>query len=543
MAIVRPVINGTRSRRIWHVAAECSPAKTTGGLSHAVHGIAKAEVKAGHKVCVFTPQHAQTLGLLLRLGSKTGFQIEPVKDVSIKFGNKGRGTRNLWIFKADIPFPEDPSHVITYYFIDRADGRKFGNREIYGYGDDAKRYLFFNKAVAELLRLSQTSKLPDISPPDVIHGHDWPAAFLGYFLRWNVAGKHIPLIYTVHNLGYATRCHPHEDFYRSTGEEDGRVYSWNKGFESYGYIDPHVAARRMFDYITTVSATYGDEIERDQFPDGSPNRYASLFRSPQYRTKKKGIRNGIPDDFNIDKFFQEGVLPETYGEDDLAGKGASRRLLQRIAGLEPDDESMIMVSTGRWAGQKGTDLIQYLLRSGLTRKAKNRNIQFVTVGSQSEGEPFRQRFLHFKDRLPGRVGALDFFGVYKVNNGRDKDFTAENLEALALAGADVMLMPSRYEPCGLAQMYALMLGTLVIATRTGGLADTIIDDVTGFHLDQVTPDHVWKAINRAYATFKLMPHKWQEMMIAAMQQDFSWSSVVPQYIDVYEEAIALYADQ
>ncbi|MFH1684476.1 MAG: glycogen/starch synthase [Candidatus Margulisiibacteriota bacterium] len=521
-------------------SSEGAPGPTSGGLGHAVDGLAGALAKLGCRVSVFLPSHNKTLGTIIGKGSEAGggFQIVKLANLEIKFGKEGSGTEGVWIFKANIPLAEKPSASITYYFVDNARNDMFGNRELYGYADDAERYLFFNKAVATLMGKIQDEEKAKIDPPPtVIHCHDWGAAYIGYFSRWNSFERHNPLIYSIHNLGYAAKLEPHS-FYLATGEKDKRIYSWDQGYELFGYMCPIKSMIMHADGIVPVSETYAEEILADHFPDGRWNPYAGVLRDPRHQPKLKGKRNGIPDWYGVAHFFGKGVLPANYGVDNLEGKKAARRLLQEMAGLEADDKSMIIASTGRWAEQKGTKLVQYLLPGLL--KNENMNIQFVTVGSEGgKSEHFWQRFLHLKDRFPGRVGALDFFETYKGHQG--KSLASENLEALVLAGADLLAMFSRYEPCGLTQMYAQQVGTLPIVNRTGGLKDTVKDGVTGFHIAQANSQNAWAGIQKAYAIFKLMPRKWRKMMIAAMQQDFSWSSVVPQYIDIYEEAIALYA--
>ncbi|MFH1347141.1 MAG: glycogen/starch synthase [Candidatus Margulisiibacteriota bacterium] len=540
MASVRAATNKIRRPHVMLVSSESAPTKTSGGLSHAVDGLARALAGLGCRISVFLPAHNQTLGMLIRKGSKAGgkIPIETLDDRAINFGDEGRGIEDVWIFKANIPFSENPSDFITYYFIDNARNDMFGNRELYGYADDAERYLFFNKAVAKLIGESQNGEEAGIDPPDVIHCHDWGAAYLGYFLRWNSFGRHIPLVYSIHNLGYAAKLKPHS-FYLATGEKDERIYSWDKGNELYGYMCPIKSMLMHADGIVPVSETYAEEILADHFPDGKWNPYAGVLQDPRYQAKLRGIRNGIPDWYGVDYFFRKNVLPANYGADNLEGKKASRRHLQKIAGLYPDDRSMIMVNTGRWAEQKGTDLVQYLLQSGLLRYM---NIQFVTVGSEAKGEHYWQRFLHFRDAYPGRVGVLDFSETYDGPKP-NVTLTHENLEALALAGADVLFMPSRFEPCGLAQMYSLKLGTPAIVRATGGLKDTIEDGVTGFFIDQANPASAWRGIQMAYITFKTQPQIWQAMSIAGIKKDFSWSAVAPRYMDLYEEIIAFWKRQ
>jgi len=516
-----PATKGAKPHHIWMVTSEISPLRTTGGLGHAVHGLSQALVQAGHRVSVFVPAHAQTLGITIRKGSESRKKIiiDSLMDREIIFRGK---TERAWIFRADIPFSTESSDLIKYYFIDNESGTRFSNRKVYGYADDARRYLYFNQVVAELARLSQTGEEEQIEAPDIIHCHDWGTGYIGYFLS-HVQKNQVPLVYNIHNLSYSKRLTPHA-FYLLTREEDKRLYSW-EGMEFYGSIDPHKTAFIFSNRIVTVSPNYKNEILSDPIPGGDTNLYAGVLQANQ--SKLKGILNGIPDYYGVDHFYKTGVLPESYGSDNLEGKKACRQHLQEVAELKPHDQSLLLASTGRWDEQKGTDLVLKVLPELM----QDLDLQFVSIGSEARGKKFRRAFLRLKNRFPERLAVLDFHAIPRPH------LSAENLESLALAGADALLMPSRFEPCGLSQMYALKHGTPVIANRTGGLADTIEHGKTGFLFEGVTPENIKQSIRDAYAIFKGNSQKWQSMIQAAMQKDFSWKAAAQEYIDLYQEVI------
>jgi starch synthase len=339
----------------------------------------------------------------------------------------------------------------------------------------------------------------------------------------HVQNNQVPLVYNLHNLNYSKGLKPHA-FRLLTRERDERLYRW-EGMEFYGSIDPHKTSFIFSDRIVTVSPNYANEILSDLTPGGNTNLYAGILQANQ--SKLRGILNGIPDNYGVDHFHQTGVLPESYGPDNLEGKKACRRYLQEVAELEPYDQSMLLASTGRWDEQKGTDLVLKVLPELM----QELDLQFISIGSEARGKKFRKEFLGLKNRFPKRLAVLDFTAMPRPH------LSAENLESLALAGADALIMPSRFEPCGLSQIYSLKHGTPVIANRTGGLADTVEHGKTGFLFEGVTPENIEQSIRDAYAIFRGDPQKWQSMIQAALKKNFSWKSAVQKYIDLYQEII------
>jgi len=523
-----------KSMHIGLVTAEISPLKTTGGLGHAVHGLARALVRAGHRVSIFTPAHTGTLGLAIRHGTATRrkIHIQSLPDIELEFGGK---KESAWVFTSNVPFSHAPNDRMKFYFIDNASQTRFGNRvPPYGYPDDAERYLFFNQAVARLVQLSHDKQAKGIEPLHILQCNDWSSAFVGYYLR-NEHSQYerppfTPLLYVVHNLGYSNGI-AMDSFYRYTGDKNPWVYDPIDGMGFHGYIDPHKTALLFSDRTVTVSPNYAQEILSGNTPPPG-NLYAGVLQ--KYMDRVGGILNGIPEDYGPDDLHAKGVLPETYGPENLEGKKACRKYLQELAGLNPDPESMLLISTGRWAEQKGIDVVQQVLPKLLSRL----NIQFITIGSEPRnGRRYEKGFLKLQEQFPGQVGVFDFHAMFTPT------LTTENLESMVYAGGDAMLMPSRYEPCGLGDLYSLKHGTPVIAHHTGGLADAIQDKETGFLFHGVTATNITAAIERAYEVFKNHPETWQKMVIAAMQQDFSWPAAAVNYIDLYHEVVEFWAQQ
>ncbi len=516
------------------ITPEIPPLRTTGGLSDAVHGLARALVRAGHRVSVIVPSYTGTIERAIRdVHAKVHrpVTVDPLPSLSI---NLGEFSEEAWISTMDIPLSaETDEGSLRFYFVDNRENNLFGNRiKTYDYPDSAERFLFFNRVVAELYMQTQFVRArgkEHLAPPDVIHYHDWGTGHIGYYLRHVMQNlPKAPLIYNIHNLGYS-RGLDMDTFYRLTGEISRYIYS-SDGLEFYRNIDPHKSAIVFSDRIVAVSPTYAQEILTGSTPHPG-NLYAGILA--KYRDKVGGILNGLPDEYGVELFVQRRALPASFGKDDLAGKSVCRRKLQEVAGLTPDENAFVMVASGRWADQKGTDVMIEALPAILQEFG---DIQFATIGSEaSERENFRARLKALGVAFPGRVAVLDFDQVVS------RHLSGENLEALVLAGGSAMFMPSRYEPCGLGQMKALLLGTPVIANRTGGLADTVKDGETGFLFDGVTAENILSRTVEAYALARTNPEKWKEMAVAAMERDFSWTAAARHYIELYEETIDFWA--
>lgn len=517
------------------VTPEIPPLRTTGGLADAVHGLSRALVQKGHCVSVFVPAFTGTMEKAIRdvYGKGHPIEIKPVTDLSINLGM--HGTVEAWIMAMRIPFTSESSDgALKFFFIDTNEGSTFGNRiRVYGYRDDAERYFFFNRVIAEFYKMTllyRHHSREHFLPPDIMHHHDWGTGYLGYMLRHCEPNlPRTPLIYNIHNLAYREAFAPN-DFFRLTGENNPWVFG-SEGMEFYGKIDPHKAAILFADRTVTVSPTYREEILSGNTV-APADQFAGVLK--KHSDRLRGILNGIPDDYGPDLFHEKRVLPASYSHDNLEARIASRRLLQETTGLNPDESSMIIVSSGRWAEQKGTDMTLKLLPSFLQTYE---DVQFITVGSEAQGSGYESSFNALKNAFPGRVAVINFTSILSPL------LFGENLEALAMAGGDAYFMPSIFEPCGLGQMKALKLGMPVIANRTGGLADTVEHNRTGFLMGGVTEKNVRSTLNAAHAVFKENPDKWNEMRAAGMRKDFSWSTAADKYLDLYEEAIEFWITQ
>ena len=506
------------------VSSEVGRIKSAGGMSDAVHGLARALAKLGHRMTVITPCYSGSLEYCAQEGMLQ--KHDGVLQVPIE-GSVKRAD----VYLTSLPVDPESSQRMTVYLIGDRELKLFGKHEIYGYKGDPYRFLFFNRAVLELYkkRLSQLNE-PELKRrrsrlmdriPQIIHTHDWPTGFVPYLFRHVEKNIRVALVHNIHNLGYGIeKGLSSSRFYELTGETNPWVYSQD-GMEFYGHVDQTKTAIVFADKIVPVSPSYAQEILEGSSPSPA-DKYKGILQ--KRRPDVHGILNGLPADFGPQKFAaqeSEFRLRAPYSAEDLSGKRECRRQLQQTLGLEPDENASILAFCGRWVEQKGIDVI--INNIELLMKLP---IQFAIIGS---GDPATFRAITgLNEVYPGRFRAKEFEGS-----------SGESLEALFLAGADAVLMPSRFEPCGLVQMKAQKFGTLPIVNGTGGLRDTVKDGEDGFVIDGVTFESIFSGIDRALTLHHGDRSRWEEMMRTAMRHDYSWLAAAQRYVDlVYREAVA-----
>jgi starch synthase len=347
--------------------------------------------------------------------------------------------------------------------------------------------------------------------PQIVHGHDWHAGLAPTYLK--AAGSPTASIFTVHNLAY-------QGFYGADvfGQLALPLHFFSiNGVEYFGGLSFMKAGLFYADRITTVSPTYAQEIQTAGFGmnlDGLLRTRSSVL---------SGILNGV--DAQIWSPETDKTLPRPYGLNDaVAGKAAAKAELQRLFGLDPTPDAPLFGAVTRLTWQKGFDLLLEAL-PGMVGLGG----QLVLLGT-GEGN-IERGFGAAAASNPGRVGAMIGFD--------------EALSHLIIAGSDVMLVPSRFEPCGLTQLYALRYGALPLVRRTGGLADTVVDSnamtladgtATGFAFEDGFADALFHAVQRAVS---LYPEKasWQRVMRQAMTRDFSWAAAAREYAALYERCL------
>ena len=482
--------------KILLASSELYPYSKTGGLADMVAALAKTLARKGHRVGVVTPLYA---------GIRERFpQLEQL-DLSLEFplgAQKVRG--EIWTLK--------PTAGLTVYFVDQP--AFYERRDLYqedgnDYPDNAERFIFFSKVVT---RLAQEL----VWKPEVLHVHDWqasPAALLLHHQRKQPGQGTAPgICLTIHNLAYQG-LFPASRYGLMNLPP---VYFTPRGVEFYGQLSCLKAGLVYSEVITTVSPRYAREISTEELGCGLDG----LLR--QRNSSLVGILNGV--DYEEWDPGNDPFLKHPFSAGDLSGKTANKLELQQEFGLPADASIPLFGSIGRLAEQKGVDL----MLAALEQRIPSANLQFVLVGS---GAPaFERAYQDLARRFPSQVA---------VRIGFD-----EGLSHRIEAGCDFFLMPSRFEPCGLNQMYGLRYSTIPIVHTTGGLDDTVIDvredpaKANGIKFIEYSTPALAKGITKALVLFEdtaLLKHFQQNAMAA----DFSWDRTVAEYLKAYQRAVAV----
>jgi starch synthase len=492
---------------IIHIATELAPVAKVGGLGDVIYGLSKALVKAGHNVEIILPKYD-----CLSYSELNHLKVEHRElwslDGAQRFNNTV-WTANVHGLKLLLIEPHHPQ----YYF---------SRGMIYGCHDDIDRFAYFSRAAMEYLY--KTGK-----QPDVIHVHDWPTALVPVLYK----DVYFPLDYrtggtllTIHNVEHQGKCQPNNL---------SRI-----GLRGDSYLDPEKLQDPFSsnlvnilkggiiyaDRITTVSPTYKQEI---QTPEGGFGLHEALLKNPK---KLKGILNGIDEDFWNPE--QDIYLPQKYPTHGitknnlslvLKGKEENKHYLRTHLRLKHSDAPLV-ASVTRLVPQKSPKLIQHALLRTLEKDA-----QFVLLGSTSI-HTVQQEFESLQEQLKNHGNAAILL---------DKD---EALAHSIYAAADMFIIPSLFEPCGLTQLIALRYGTIPIARITGGLADTVFDcdqstrpvsERNGFTFEFPDTKGVDWALLRALDCYKNDPQKWQSLILNGIHQDFSWTHAASEYIALYQQ--------
>ncbi len=471
------------------VSPEVAPFAKTGGLGDVLGTLPLALERAGLRPCLFMPAYRSVL--------RGGF---PLEDTGIRFSVPLSSHRVEGSLLKTITGGAIPVYLI------RADSY-FDRDYLYGtpdadYPDNAERFIFFARAVLEVLRLS---------PPRLLHAHDWQSALVIAFLK--AQAQLYPelastkTIFTVHNLGFQGLFW-HLDW--QLLDLDWRFFT-PRYLEFYGKINFLKGGLVFADTITTVSSTYAEEIKTAEQGFGLEGvfqeRAASLV----------GILNGA--DYSVWNPETDPYIAQNYSAEDLSGKKTCKTDLQRVFGLPLGAEVPLVGMVSRLTVQKGIDLLQEALDRLLSRK-----LQLVIIGT-GEGR-YEQFFSRVSLAYPGMVGVKVVFD--------------EALAHRVIAGADMFLVPSRYEPSGLTQLYSLKYGTVPIVRATGGLKDTIEEfdpergTGNGLIFSPYQAKDLLAAVDRAIALFR-QPERWTALMHKAMTADFSWECAARGYLDLYRK--------
>ncbi|MBC8352497.1 MAG: glycogen synthase GlgA [Planctomycetes bacterium] len=478
-------------------SSEVAPFSKTGGLADVCGALPGALQNLGHQPIVFTPFYRQV--------RESGATLEPT-DVTfeIPIGSKVMIGRLL---KGTIP-----GSGATVYFVDQPeyfDREQLYQEEGQDYKDNCERFVFFSRAVMEAIRLLDL-------PVDAIHCNDWQTSLIPALLR--IEYQHargyedIVALMTIHNMAYQGHFW-HWDMLL-TGL-DWKYFNWNQ-MEFWGNLNLMKTGLVFADAISTVSPRYAQEIQNDLgcgLEGVLRQRSASLF----------GIINGV--DYNLWDPAVDPHLAANYTVDNWTdGKAACKAAIQSEFGLPNEPDTPLIGLVGRLADQKGWDLVGDVMQRWVNRE----NVQWVILGT---GDPHYHEMLDgLAQQRPDRIGVRLGFS----------DPLARQIEA----GSDMFLMPSRYEPCGLNQLYSLKYGTVPIVRETGGLADSIRDaspenlsngTANGFSFQVYDTDQLEVTLQRACDTYKTRRDTWNNLVVTGMKQDWSWEASARQYVDIFQQ--------
>ena len=470
-----------QSLRILFLSAEVAPFAKRGGLADIAGSLPTALAAMGHDVKVIMPAYREIEDGYPDVVSLDRPLHVPLRGSFFPFGAfEGR------LRHSGVPI----------YFV--AERNLFYRPNIYGYDDDPYRFGFFSRAALALCQAIDWQ-------PDIVHANDWHTAAAVMWLATN--GHYDPFfgrtrtVYTIHNLAYQGRAG--WDLADYLG-----IWTHRLREESYGEINMMARGIYHADRVTTVSPTYTNEIRT---PEGGAGMHELLRHRG---AAVSGILNGL--DYQEWNPQTDPRLPANYSADDVQEKKRVRQALQEQLGLPVRDVPMIsMISRLDW--QKGLDISGHVMHRLMSGEIGE--VQLVVLGT---GEPAYESMLHH------------LAGYHRAKMRAIIEFRAE-LAALIYAGSDLFLMPSRFEPCGLSQLIAMRYGTLPVARATGGLADTVWQDQTGFLFGAYSADAFWGALRHALDTYHNRPDQWLAMQRAAMTQDFSWSRSAELYEQLYKQ--------
>lgn len=480
--------DSSKKMQIVFASAECAPFVKTGGLGDVAGSLPAALVRAGAEVIVMVPKYAT-------IKDEYKAQMEHFSDfyVSLGWRNEYCGLEKL------------EHDGVTYMFIDNE--RYFARDYPYGFFDDGERFAFFSKAITESLQ-----HLPAGFECDILHCNDWQTALAPVFLREFYQGlplyDRVKTVFSIHNVAFQGQ-------FSDTVMEDILGVAHIPAAASQLRCDAcsinyMLGALRYADAITTVSPTYANEIQTPEFGEGLDG----VLRERSYALQ--GILNGI-DVAGFDPATDKRIAAN-YTVEDRSGKAVCKAKLQEELGLEVRDDRPLMVMVTRLTRQKGLDLVMYALDRILAG-----GVQVAVLGTGDRD--YEDGLCYFQDKYPGTMAARIEFDPA--------------LSQRMYAAADMFLMPSKFEPCGLSQIIAMRYGTLPIVRETGGLKDTVIPyneftgEGTGFSFSNFNGDEMGDAVFRAARLFWDNREAWNQLVTQAMSQDFSWTRSADKYLDLY----------
>ncbi len=489
--------------KILMASSEAVPFAKTGGLADVAGALPLELARLGHDVRLLIPRY----GTL----DRSGYRFADYARITVPSPS---GSVDALVERTELFPPNLNARTSVPVFAVRHDPFFFrpGLYQERGvdYPDNLKRFSFFSRAVLELLIAFQRI---DGWKPDLLHLHDWQTALCAVYLRTLYAGRPevagVRSILTLHNVAYQG-LFPGECF-AETGLPAALFTP--AGLEFYGSLNLLKGGILFADFLTTVSPTYSREIQTPEFGFGLEGVLA------QRKDRLVGLVNGI--DIEVWNPAADPLIPARYSAADFSGKSTCKRALQRELGL-PADNVPLLAMVSRLTGQKGLDLLL-----SIVPELMELNLQLAVLGT---GDPeYEAELRSLQAKFPQKIG---------VRIGFDEGL-AHRMEA----GADMFVMPSRYEPCGLSQLYSLRYGTVPIVRRTGGLADTVVPysplalrdgRATGFMFGEATPHALLTVICLALCVYRDR-EAWRSLIEAGMTTDVSWTGSAQAYVELYRK--------
>ncbi|WP_031521832.1 glycogen synthase GlgA [Siccibacter colletis] len=476
--------------QVLHVCSEIFPLLKTGGLADVIGALPAAQIEGGVDTRVLVPAFPDILrGVADAKAVATGESF--AGDYTLLFGH----FNGVGIYLIDAP-----------HLYERP-GSPYHDTNLYAYTDNVLRFALLGWVAAEM-----ASGLDPLWKPDIVHAHDWHAGLAPAYIA--ARGGPAKTVFTVHNLAYQGMFYAH---HMNDIDLPWSFFDMN-GLEFNGQISYLKAGLFYADHITAVSPTYAREITEPQFAYGMEG----LLKQRQLEGRLSGILNGV--DGKIWDPAHDLLLTARYNRDTLEEKAENKRQLQIAMGLKVNEKMPLFAVVSRLTSQKGLDLVLEAL-PGLLEQGG----QLVILGA---GDPVLQEgFLAAAAEHPGQVGVQ--IGYHEAFSHR------------IMGGADVILVPSRFEPCGLTQLYGLKYGTLPLVRRTGGLADTVSDSslenladgiASGFVFEDSNAWSLLRAIRRAFVLWS-RPSLWRFVQRQAMGMDFSWQVAAQSYRDLYQRLL------
>lgn len=459
---------------IIHVAAELAPIAKVGGLADVLHGLCRALIHKKHNVTVLLPKY-DTLDL------KWVKDLKVIESDLMVFFEGHHYSNTLWQGLVD---------EIPVIFIESHDPKAFFKRRtIYGSADDIARFCYFCLAALKVLQKSAC---------EVVHIHDWHAALLAGLIKEKHPEINAKVVFTIHNLAYQGLCRA-EDLekvgWKSAELKEGGIYNLLKGGIFFA------------DHVTTVSPSYAQEILTSELG-------GNLQTTLQHHQKKlSGVLNGI--DYSFWNPQTDPFLPFNYSLHSLENKKKIKTELRKLLSLE-EENSPLVGTIARLVPQKGPELIKASILRTLEW-----NGQFILLGSAPD-EKTQAHFENLKKKL-SKSGHVHLELSYN-----------EELSHLLFAAADLFLIPSLFEPCGLTQLIAMRYGAVPLARQTGGLADTVFEGKNGFLFSSPTVEALNGSLDKAFETWYHHPDLWLHLMEAGMKSNFSWDHPAEEYLKIYQ---------